>query len=354
MASTKRNILVVGATGKQGSALVHHLLVAPSSDSSSQNGLVTAQPQNLHVWALTRSSSSPTAVSLLDDAKKSDAADKISLIEGNLEDPSRIREVFETVAAAEGGLWGVFVAIAFPGLGVEDEREKDQGIMLADLALEFKVEAFIYSSALQPVPGNDDTVEFSRLSKLAVENHCKKLGKEGLSWILLQPGFFMENFDGLIGALGVTVFREGLGKDTTLCLIASEDIGRVAAGVFANHEPYVHRILGLTSGAVTMQEICDSYKRVAGKPIPSIPGFLGRLLLSMNSSTRVILQDVEKHHAARRDGLFPEFEQELELARSVCEMQTFEEWTRRRRAESKAQPAGWNKLSVLSFLTGRS
>ncbi|KAK0704384.1 hypothetical protein B0H67DRAFT_648827 [Lasiosphaeris hirsuta] len=323
MAPTKRNILVVGATGKQGSALVHHLLTAPLSDlSSTQSGPATAHHPSWHVWALTRSPSSPAALGLLADAKKSGAADGVGLIEGNLEDPSRIRKVFET--------------------------------MLADLALEFKVQAFIYSSALQPVPGNDDTVEFSRLSKLAVENHCKKLGKEGLHWILLQPGFFMENFDGLIGALGVTVFREGLGKDTTLCLIASEDIGRVAAGVLANHEPYVHKILALTSGAATMKEICDSYKRAAGKPIPTIPGFLARFLLSVNSSTQVILQDIDKHHAARRDGLFPDFNQELELAKSVCEMQTFEEWTRNRRAKPKAQPAGWNKLSVFSLLAGRS
>lgn len=60
----------------------------------------------------------------------------------------------------------------------------------------------------------------------------------------------MENFDGLIGAIAVSGLRAGLDKDTTINLVvslrvilnglsysltmdqkASEDIGRVAAGV---------------------------------------------------------------------------------------------------------------------------
>ena len=73
---------------------------------------------------------------------------------------------------------------------------------------------------------------------------------------IIRPGFFMENFDGFIGAIAVSGMRAGLGKDTTINLVvslihtsdgsgpivvrfprdanslkASEDIGRVAAGV---------------------------------------------------------------------------------------------------------------------------
>jgi hypothetical protein len=44
----------------------------------------------------------------------------------------------------------------------------------------------------------------------------------------------MENLEGIIGSITVSLFLEGLKKDTTICLIqASEDIGRVAGGVFA-------------------------------------------------------------------------------------------------------------------------
>jgi nucleoside-diphosphate-sugar epimerase len=116
MAQPKRNILVVGATGKQGGATVRHLL-SPTS------------PPDFYVWALTRNSSSPIAKRLLEGAEKEGVSDRLNLIEGNLEDAARIREVFGTIAGSEGGIWGVFVAIAFPGLGVKDDRERDQGMV---------------------------------------------------------------------------------------------------------------------------------------------------------------------------------------------------------------------------------
>lgn len=77
------------------------------------------------------------------------------------------------------------------------------------------------------------------------------------SFSIIRPGFFMENFDGFLGSIAVSGMRAGLSKDTTLNLVvslspmssgfnpvtvqlfhdadycskASEDIGRVAAGV---------------------------------------------------------------------------------------------------------------------------
>ena len=116
MAAGRRNILVVGATGKQGGATVRALL-APHS------------PRDFHVWALTRSSSSPAAKSIQNDASRLEAADRLHLIEGDLTNDARIRDIFATMAGSEGGLWGVFVALAFPGLGVKDDRERDQGIV---------------------------------------------------------------------------------------------------------------------------------------------------------------------------------------------------------------------------------
>jgi len=39
---------------------------------------------------------------------------------------------------------------------------------------------------------------------------------------IIQPGFFMENFDGIVGSLTISLFLEGLKKDTTICLIVSD------------------------------------------------------------------------------------------------------------------------------------
>lgn len=38
---------------------------------------------------------------------------------------------------------------------------------------------------------------------------------------IIRPGFFMENFDGLLGAIAVSGMRAGLNKDTTLNLVVS-------------------------------------------------------------------------------------------------------------------------------------
>jgi nucleoside-diphosphate-sugar epimerase len=115
MAAPRRNILVVGATGKQGGATVRALL-APES------------PPDFHVWGMTRNSTGVLAKGIADDARRLNAEDRFQLVEGNLEDAEGVRKVFEMISA-EGGIWGVFVAIAFPGLGVKDDREKDQGIV---------------------------------------------------------------------------------------------------------------------------------------------------------------------------------------------------------------------------------
>lgn len=68
---------------------------------------------------------------------------------------------------------------------------------------------------------------------------------------ILHPGFFLENFDGLIGSICVALLKNGLKTETDVAFIVSplrleewtsvvdfapkgsEDIGNVAAGVFA-------------------------------------------------------------------------------------------------------------------------
>jgi hypothetical protein len=65
--------------------------------------------------------------------------------------------------------------------------------MLVDLALEFKVEALVYSSTIPPGPDLDDAFDASRLSKRAIESHCKSLGEKGLNWRLVQSNIRMIN-----------------------------------------------------------------------------------------------------------------------------------------------------------------
>jgi hypothetical protein len=55
--------------------------------------------------------------------------------------------------------------------------------MLADLALEYRVSAFVYSSALRLGPTYDDHEKLSYRAKVLIERHVKSLGKNGLPWM---------------------------------------------------------------------------------------------------------------------------------------------------------------------------
>ncbi len=229
----------------------------------------------------------------------------------------------------------------------------------------------------------------------------------------------MENFDGLVGAITTTVYRDGLKKDTTLSLIvrppsmspvksyrivcddvcmltlllqASEDIGRIAVGVlkvgtyrtmsdclcvFADHVPEPGKICtkdagrhgrgvddGGSNGGVrtgnrqanaddtklawqahpVVELGCEDGVRI---PEPKVP----RVKLTGSR-----LKDIESRHEYKEKGAFPTFEDEWQLAKSVCKMQSFEEWTRSQKEKKAARPAAsaWNNVSLFKLLTGRS
>lgn len=109
----KRIILVAGATGQQGGALISSLL---SPD-------VGNQAVDYHVLALTRNSSSSAAKEL-----SVNYSERVTIVQGDLDDPASIHKIFEA-ARAEGrtGIWGVYSVMAFPGLGASTEPEERQG-----------------------------------------------------------------------------------------------------------------------------------------------------------------------------------------------------------------------------------
>lgn len=108
-------VLIVGATGFQGRAVIQ--------------SLVSLHDNPFHILALTRNSASPTAQSLLSVGVKDGKEDsQVELVQGNLDEKDSIRTIFEQ-QKEKGGIWGVFVALAFPGLGVNADGEQQQGIV---------------------------------------------------------------------------------------------------------------------------------------------------------------------------------------------------------------------------------
>ena len=117
-----RNILVTGATGKQGKAVVQALLAHPPTF-------------NYHILALTRKTNSPAAKAL-------SAHPKITLIEGDLEHAG---EIF-TKAGGVGSVWGVFL-MTLPSFKKSSENiETRQGKKLIDAAVAHDVKHLVFSS----------------------------------------------------------------------------------------------------------------------------------------------------------------------------------------------------------------
>lgn len=108
----RRNVLVIGSTGKQGVALIRALLDPPPS---------AQEPPQYHIYALTRKPSSPIAQRLAE-------RENVTVVEGDLDDVDSLAKIFEN-AKEDDGIWGVFVALAFPGLGANADGEERQGIV---------------------------------------------------------------------------------------------------------------------------------------------------------------------------------------------------------------------------------
>ena len=182
--SPPKTVLIVGATGRQGRAVVSALFLR----------------SNFRILALTRNPSAATSRALLNRRWTIEPVEALlELVQGDLDKPKTMRKIFE--AEGKGGIAAVFVALAFPGLGARADKEERQGIvsllctcsgmvncgtkckqLLADLALEFGVSHFIFSSIERGGEGFDHMLTLDRAAKARIEQHMKGLTGRGLKW----------------------------------------------------------------------------------------------------------------------------------------------------------------------------
>jgi uncharacterized protein YbjT (DUF2867 family) len=168
-------ILILGATGKQGSALITSLLSLQNSSS------------DYTLLAVTRNASSPASLAL--------AAKSVKLIEGSLDDPVSL--LAKGKEAAGHPVWGVFAVFVSQGRGASPEIEERQAKALVDAAVQGgEVKFFVYSSVERG--GNERSWSNPTnvphfISKHNVELHLreKALGT-GLQWTILRPTAFMD------------------------------------------------------------------------------------------------------------------------------------------------------------------
>jgi uncharacterized protein YbjT (DUF2867 family) len=167
-----KSILILGATGKQGSALINAILDSPSAS-------------DFKLLALTRNATSAAAQRL--------AEAKVQLVQGDL---NNVEDVFSKAIEVGGPIWGIFVVLISQGRGASPEKEEAHGKALVDASIKNNVKYFVYSTVdrggSQGSWDNPTNVPHF-ISKHNVEVYLREKAKgTSLDWTILRPVAFMD------------------------------------------------------------------------------------------------------------------------------------------------------------------
>jgi uncharacterized protein YbjT (DUF2867 family) len=244
MSKADRIVLVTGATGRQGGAVVNHML-----------------PKGWKLRALTRESPSGPAAQRL-------AARGIEVVQGDLEDSASLER-------AASGVYGVYSVQDFWAVGAK--REVQQGKNMADAARKAGVDHFVYSS-VGGAERNSDITHWE--SKWEIEKYIRKVG---LPATMIRPAAFMENYyiDQVeIGILKGTLMDPVRGNKPYQT-IAAGDIGGFVALAFERPKEFIGTELEIAGSELTNIEAAQVFSRVLAKPVRfrKLPMPIVRLIL---------------------------------------------------------------------------
>jgi len=227
--SSKLNVLVMGATGKQGSHLVSKLLARGHS-----------------VRALTRKPESPAAAAL--------AARGATIVRGDFEDQGSLER-------AARGVDTVF-AMATP-FEIGEKAETREGINIVHAASAVGVSHLVYSS----VAGADRATGIPHFdSKFEVE---KEVRRSGVPFTIVAPVFFMENFLADYMADGIAKGSIAIAVPATRRMqqIALADIAQFTALVIERRESFLGKRIDIASDELTFATAAAVMSEASGRHI---------------------------------------------------------------------------------------
>ena len=221
----KLTVVVTGATGKQGGAVVKALIERGHA-----------------VRAVTRNTDSAKAQEL--------AQAGVTLVRASLEDTAALTKALD-------GATSLF-AMTTPFEG-GTEAETRQGISAADAAKAAGVHLVFTSVA----NADRDTGVPHFDSKFEVEKHIAKIGVRAT---ILAPVFFMENLFFGIEQLRKSIYAMPLPPSRRLAQIAVDDIGAVAARVLEDPARFVGKRFDLAGDELAGHDVVAILSRLTGRP----------------------------------------------------------------------------------------
>ena len=229
MTNSDKTVLVAGATGRQGGAVIRNML-----------------PKGWKLRALTRSLSSYAAQEL--------KRQSVEVVQGDLEDSA-------SLARAAQGVYGIYSVQDFWAVGAK--REVQQGKNLADVAKKTGVQHIVYSS----VGGAERSTGIPHWeSKWEVEKYIRGLG---LPVTILRPVTFMEGYyiDQVESGIFKGKLTDAVRADKLYQTIATDDIGAFAALAFERPNEFIGLELEIAGSELTNSEAAKIFSRVLGKPV---------------------------------------------------------------------------------------
>jgi uncharacterized protein YbjT (DUF2867 family) len=243
MSSPRKTILVTGATGKQGGALVQHLLAAPDT-------------AGFNIIAVTRDVTSPRALRL-------GTHFNVSVVDGDMAHPDAI---FQKV----GSVWGVY------SVQINSDAEEQQGRAMVDAAVANGVRHFVYSSSdrggPEKSPANPTTVK-NFAAKYRIEKYLEEkaaASQQKMTYTILRPVTFFENLTTDVHGKGFARMWEQMG-DKKLQFVSIEDIGWFAAHSFMHPEDYRNAAVSLAGDELSQGDADIVFKAAVGYPMPLAP-----------------------------------------------------------------------------------
>ena len=229
MKDKNRPVLVAGATGRQGGAVVRHML-----------------PQGWKLRALTRNPKSYAARQLAEKG--------VELVQGDLDDPASLER-------AAHGVYGIYSVQDFWTVGAK--REVQQGKNLADAARKSGVEHLVYSS----VGGAERNTGITHWeTKWVVEKYIRSLK---LPVTILRPVSFMETYHILEVEVGLLKGKlaDPIRADKPYQTIATDDIGAFVAFAFERPKDFMDVELEIAGSELTNIQAAEVFSRVLNRPV---------------------------------------------------------------------------------------
>jgi uncharacterized protein YbjT (DUF2867 family) len=221
-----RLILVTGATGRQGGAVLRHL-----------------RERGFSIRAVTRDPEKPAARQLVGHNVEVEHAD--------LDDPASIARALE-------GVYGVY-SLQDWTRGVETEVR--QGKNLIDAANRARISHVVYSS----VGAADKHTGIPHFdSKAAIEEHLRA---SGVPYTIIRPVFFIENWLGIKSMVDGGAIAWPLSPEKRLQMIAVDDIGGFVAMAFEHPGRWQGRAIDIAGDDLSMGQIAQAFTRASGREV---------------------------------------------------------------------------------------